>query len=83
MLQRTPKCEAKRREMQRWRARDKSGVPYVGGDPPPEVIDVLIDHEWLTAQEAADPRMIFAAMCAALLTVRKKNVEPPTHSNPL
>jgi hypothetical protein len=75
MLERTPKREAKRRQMRRWRARDRSGVPYVGGDPPAALIDVLIDHEWLTAEEAGDPHKIFGAMCAALLTVRKK-VEP-------
>jgi hypothetical protein len=71
VLQRTPKREAKRREVQRYRERNKRGVPYVGGDPPPALIDTLIDTEWLTAEEAGDPRAIFSAMCAALLSIRK------------
>ena len=71
MLQRTPRREAKRRQMARWRQRNKRGVPYVGGDPPPALIDVLIDTDWLAVEEAADPRAIFRAMCSALLSIRK------------
>jgi hypothetical protein len=40
MLQRTPRREAKRRQMARWRQRNKRGVPYVGGDRPPALIDI-------------------------------------------
>jgi hypothetical protein len=50
---------------------------YVGGDPPPVLIDILIDTDWLAVEEAADPRAIFRAMCSALLSIQK-NVDAPT-----
>jgi hypothetical protein len=81
MLQRTPKRLAKRREMARYRERNKRGVPYVGGDPPPALIDVLIDTDWLKPDEAGDPRAIFDAMCQALLST-KKIVGTPTQHEP-
>jgi hypothetical protein len=71
MLERTPKRESKRRKMARWRARNRSGVPYAGGDPSPEVIEVLIDAKWLAEAEAGDGHAIFDAMNAAILSLRK------------
>jgi len=71
MLQRSPKREAKRRKMQRWRARNRSGVPYAAGDPSPEVIEILIDTKWLTEVEAGDGHAIFDAMNAAIRSLRK------------
>jgi hypothetical protein len=77
MLQRTPKREAKRRQMRRWRARDRSGVPYAGGDPSPETIAILIEDRWLAEAEAGDGHAIFDAMNAAI-RARKKFVGPTT-----
>jgi len=69
-LQRS-RSQAKRRQQQRWRERVKSGLPYVGGDPWPVVIERLIEYEHLNPDQAAHPHAIFDAMMRALATLPK------------
>jgi hypothetical protein len=70
MLQRTPRQEAKRRRQARWRERERRGVMVVMGEVPRDLVETLIDYDWL--DENASPGAIVPAMVAALRTLPRR-----------
>lgn len=71
MLQRTPRTAAKSLRQQRWRERQRRDLRHVGGDVPLDVIETLIDLNWLKPADGDDRRAIHLAMVQALRSIRK------------
>ncbi len=50
--------------MRRYRRRRRRGLLAVRAEVGPEVVDTLIAHGWLSADEARDPKAVGAALVA-------------------
>jgi hypothetical protein len=73
MLQRSPRAELRRHRQARWRERQRRDVLVVTGEVPRDLIETLVDYEWLEPDEAEDRHAIVTALAAALRTLPRRS----------